>query len=168
MKNERDTFSVSFFIRRERIVNGNLPLYCFITLKGDKCKLNTKLQIPERYWDSSRGKPKGSSIEVRELIQKLDEIKSCIFQIYHDFKISGKAFTNLNIRNKFMGIADDLTTDPTDKYTLMMLFDYHQEISKNTYVKATLNHYLVSKRYFHEFLETEYNKSDIKLKDLTY
>ena len=168
MKNERDTFSVSFFIRRERIVNGYLPVYCYITLKGDKSKFNTKLHVPEKNWDSSSGKPKGSTIEVRELNQKLDEIKSCIFQIYHDFKISGKAFTNLNIRNKFMGIADELTTDPSDKYTLMMLFDYHQEISKNTYVKETLEHYMVSKRYFQEFLETEYKKSDIKINDLNY
>lgn len=168
MKKERDTFSVSFYIRRERSINGHVPVYCKVTLCGEKSIFNTKLIISERLWDTGSGKPKGSTFEVRELIQKLDEIKSCIFQIYHDFKISGKVFTSLNIRNKFMGIADELTTDPSDKYTLMMLFDYHQEISKNTYVKETLEHYMVSKRYFQEFLQTVYNRTDIKINELNY
>jgi integrase len=141
------------------MVNGQLPIYISVNLNKRRFKIASKLSVNPNGWDAQKGLPRGSTIDIKQLNMKLVEIKSKFFDCYHKLTISNSSFSIEDIKNLYFGVNDA-------EYTLMNLFDYHLETSVNTLCSGTISHYIVTQRYFKEFLVSTMNKTDISLTQL--
>jgi len=156
-----NTFSVLFFVRKDRIVDGKVPISLRITVNGKHVDIAIKQKTLLSNWDSLKGFGKGKTNEAKQINQYLEQIRAKIVGNYQELSLQKTPFTVEDVRNKFLGIKER-------EYTLMGLFDYHEEISKETLAHSTIKHYRVSKRYFKFFLEKRMNLSDIFLTQLNY
>jgi len=159
MKKVVNTFSVSFFVRKERVVKGETKIYVSLVLNKKRMKISSNLFVPISNWDSSKGYPRGTTFEIKQLMMKLDEIKNKYFDCYHKLLIENKSFTTEDIKNEFLGIKDA-------EQTLMKIFEYHTEITKNTLAESTKRHFRGTEKYFREFLSEALHISDIPLSRL--
>jgi len=154
-----NTFNVTYFARKDRMANGQMPIYISVILNKRRFKIASKLSVCPNNWDSQKGLPRGSNVEIKRLNMKLVEIKSKFFDCYHELTVSKTSFTIEDIKNQYFGFKDA-------EYTLMNLFDYHMNNCVHTLAAGTINHYIVTQKYFKEFLQKTMNKTDICLSQL--
>ena len=73
MKNEKSTFSVLFYLKKDKMKkNGLVPIHARITINGKQTQFNTKLEVLETNWKS--GRAIGKSMEIQRLNSMLDDI----------------------------------------------------------------------------------------------
>ena len=64
MKNEKSTFSVLFYLKKDKMKkNGLVPIHARITINGKQTQFNTKLEVLETNWKS--GRAVGKSMEIQ-------------------------------------------------------------------------------------------------------
>lgn len=152
-------YNVSFYLRLDRKQSNSAPIYVSISLNNKRLRFSTNHSINSNSWDTIKGLPKGNSLEIKQLIMKLEEIKSCLFNAYHELVLLKKPFTIEDVKNKFSGFT-------VEQQTLMGLFDYHFNVAQNTLAQSTIVHYNVTQRHFRNFIKKCYRKSDVFLTDL--
>lgn len=77
MKNEKSTFSVLFYLKKDKMKkNGLVPIHARITIDGKQTQFNTKLEVLETNWQS--GRAVGKTMEIQRLNSMLDDIKANI------------------------------------------------------------------------------------------
>ena len=55
MKNEKSTFSVLFYLKKDKMKkSGLVPIHAHITINGKQTQFNTKLEVLETNWKSGR------------------------------------------------------------------------------------------------------------------
>lgn len=83
MKNEKGTFSVLFYLKKDKMKkNGLVPIHARITINGKQTQFNTKLEVLETNWKS--GRAIGKSMEIQRLNSMLDDIKANIRSHFHN------------------------------------------------------------------------------------
>ena len=70
-----NTFNVTYFARKDRMANGQMPIYISVILNKRRFKIASKLSVCPNNWDSQKGLPRGSNVEIKRLNMKLVEIK---------------------------------------------------------------------------------------------
>ena len=83
MKNEKSTFSVLFYLKKDKMKkNGLVPIHARITIDGKQTQFNTKLEVLETNWQS--GRAVGKTMEIQRLNSMLDDIKANIRSHFHN------------------------------------------------------------------------------------
>jgi hypothetical protein len=63
----RSTFKVLFFLKRDKQkANGNVPLFCRITVDGKEIRFGMKKEVNPKFWDVKAGKATGRTLEATE------------------------------------------------------------------------------------------------------
>lgn len=153
------TFNVTFFVRKDRVVKGEMPIYISVNLNRQRLKIASKLSVNGNNWDSKKGIPKGNIISVKQLSMKLADIKSKFFDCFHKLTMSKISFTVEDVKNLYFGVDNA-------KHTLMGMFDYHQITFQNKIELSTLGKYTNTQNYVKGFLNDVMKKSDICMSDL--
>jgi integrase/recombinase XerD len=68
----RNTFSILFYLRRARIVNGRSPIFARITVNKQRVEISTKRNVEVSSLNSDRGRVRGTRDEIKELNTFLD------------------------------------------------------------------------------------------------
>ena len=98
----KSTFSILFYIKRNgQKANGKMPIMGRITVNGVAVQFSTKVEVKEDYWNVRAGKAIGRSIEVQEVNNLLDSIKSTMTKIYRDLHEKESNVTAERIKNIF-------------------------------------------------------------------
>ena len=160
----RSTFKVLFFLKRDKKkANGNMPVFCRITVDGKEARFGIKADVNPEYWDVSAGKAIGRTTEIVEINSLIDCTKAALFNTYHELKELESQVTAEKVKNTFLGIE-------TRHQTLLELFMRHnQDVEKLVGInksKATYQKYEVTRRHLADFIKKRYNVSDISLKDI--
>jgi len=160
MKN-RSTFSLIFWIYSSRSKNNKVPIYARITVDGNRANFSLKRRIPAENWEASRGMMKGKRQESKLVNKYLDQVRSNIYLAYEELLSEHKMITAQAIKNRYLG---------KDVFyrSLKDLFEYHNEISKQSLSSRTLKHYKVTQRYLYKFLSAKFSLNDYRLIDLNY
>ncbi|SHI74220.1 hypothetical protein SAMN04488096_10468 [Mesonia phycicola] len=157
MKN-RSTFSLIFWIYSSRSKNNKVPIYARITVDGNRANFSLKRRIPAENWEASRGMMKGTRQESKLVNKYLDQVRSNIYSAYEDLLSEHKMITAQAIKNRYLG-KDIFYRSLKD------LFEYHNEISKQSLSSRTLKHYKVTQRYLYKFLSAKFSLNDYRLID---
>ena len=59
------TFSTTFILRTAKTRDGLTPVYCRITVAGNRSEFSIKRSVPEKSWDA--GKVKGNNEDAKSL-----------------------------------------------------------------------------------------------------
>ena len=162
----RSTFRVLFFLKRDKQKsNGEIPLFCRITVDGQEVRFGMKRDINPKLWDINAGKATGRSEEALEVNTLIDKTKSAIFKIYREMQEREHCVTAEKVKNAFLGIDNR-------QHTLLSVFDEHNREKKSlvgkTLSESTYDKYRITRDHLAEFLKKDCNLSDIPLKEIDH
>lgn len=153
------TFSTTFILRTSKTKDGLTPVYCRITVAGNRSEFSIKRSVSEKSWDA--GKVKGNSEDARSLNGYLKQVEAKIFEHYRDLLADSKLVTADALKNAYLGIKPN-------QYSLLSLIDYHNTHLKDTIEWGTMKNYMTTQRYVKEFLKSRLKTSDLLLAHLSY
>jgi site-specific recombinase XerD len=161
----RSTFKVLFFLKRDKQkANGNIPLFCRITVDGKETRFGMKADVNPKFWDVNAGKAIGRTIEAAEINKLIDDTKAAIYKVYRELQEKENDVTAEKVRNIFLGVEKP--------QTLLELFDQHNKEYKllvgKCIVKSTYNKYRITRDHLAAFLKEWYSLSDISLKEINH
>ena len=163
---KRSTFRVLFFLKRDKEkANGNVPLFCRITVDGQEVRFGMKRDIHPKYWDVKSGKATGRSDEAAEINTLMDNTKSALIKVYRDLQERDNCVTAEKVKNTFLGNSDG-------HKMLLSFFDEVNQKKKalvgKTLSSLTYDRYCTVRSHVAEFLKKDCNLSDIALKDIDH
>ena len=162
----RSTFKVLFYLKRDKQkANGNVPLFCRITVDGKEVRFGMKKDINPDHWDVKAGKASGRTNEAVKINALIDNTKSAIYKVYRDLQERENNVTSEKIKNIFLGIT-------VRHQNLLEIFDEHNKEKKmligKTISKSTYDKYRITRNHLAEFLKKDYSLSDISLKEINH
>jgi site-specific recombinase XerD len=162
----KSTFSVLFYLKRNgQKANGNMPIMGRITVNGQAVQFAAKVEIKPEYWNVKAGKAIGRNVEVQEVNNVLESIKTTMTKIYRDLQEKESNASPERIKNIFFGVE-------IKNQMLLDLFRRHNEdIHKMIGISRSMvcyNKYDITYRRLASFLKEEYHVSDISLKEINH
>ncbi|MDR0509802.1 MAG: phage integrase SAM-like domain-containing protein, partial [Rikenellaceae bacterium] len=160
----RSTFKVLFFLKRDKQKsNGQIPLFCRITVDGKESRFSMKCDVNPKYWDVKTGKATGRTAEAVKINALADNTKAAICRIYRELQERDNYVTAEKIRNVFLGAE-------IKQQTLLTLFDRHNserklQIGVNI-CEVNYRYYTLTRRRLADFIHLWYNVSDIPVKEI--
>lgn len=164
MKHEKSTFSVLFYLKKDKAKkSGLVPLHARITVDGKMTQFNTKLEVNESCWQS--GKATGKSLEANRINTLLGEIRTCLHTYYHDLQLRDGYVTAERVKNAFLGKEEK-------KKTIISFFEQHneqcrQKVSNNLTTRATYTRYELTKNRLIDFMQGKYKVADMPIREIT-
>ena len=162
----KHTFRVLFFLKRDKQkANGNLPIFCRITVNKQEARFNLKVDVNPLLWDVKTGKAAGRSKEAIEINAVVDKTKSVLFNIYNNFLLNEENITAEKIKNHFLGDAI------TRHYLLEEFLRHNEDVEKLIGInksKATYQKYECARKHLTNFIKEKYNLSDISFKEINH
>lgn len=162
----RTTFNVQFFRKKNaEKKDGTAPVIARVTVNGQRVHFSTKQSIGAEQWSVEQNKAKGRTAKDRAFNSILDEIKTTLHTTYHELNRKEAVVTAEKVKNAFLGIGQE-------KLFLIELFDDCNKIlnkqiginkSKATYQKAE-----ICKKHLTNYIQAEYNLSDIDLREVNH
>ena len=162
----RSTFKVLFYLKRDKQkANGNVPLFCRITIDGKEVRFGMKKDIQPKYWDVKAGKASGRTSEAGEINALVENTKSAIYRVYRELQERDNNVTAEKVKNAFLGIN-------TPNQNLIELFDRHNE-EKKLLIDVSIGYdlydkYRTTRNHLAQFLKEWYSLSDISMKEIDH
>ena len=155
------TFSVVFFTRRSRSKDHKLMVFARITVNGKRSEISLKRQVPQREWDASKNRGRGTSYPIQVLNKYLDQEYGRILDCHKQLLDENKVITSQAVKSRYTG------EDNTQK-TLRELLAYHNTNMTTVLRSGTMKNYYTTEKYLHKFLSQKLKTNDIYLKQLNY
>src|SRR5690554_4780200 len=86
----QNRFGIRFIIRKNKMIDGMVPVYASVTVNGKRVEISMKHSIALENWNSQQGQGKGMSNEVVQLNQYLLQVKSRLVEYYRQLQLQGK------------------------------------------------------------------------------
>ena len=119
MKNEKSTFCVLFYLKKDKMKkNGLVPIHARITIDGKQTQFNTKLEVLETNWQS--GRAVGKTMEIQRLNSMLDDIKANIRSHFHNQLMRDSYVTPESVKNALLGKEEEALT-------IISFFEQHND-----------------------------------------
>ena len=155
----QNTFSISFFLKKDKAKNGNAPLFARITVNGDFRDLSTKRWVKISDWNQKQQKLLGKFPEDHTTRDKIRLISNEINLAYNQLQQEKKVLTAESVKSKADGTA-------IGAITLKYLLNYHNVDLAPLIEEGTLKNYFTTARYLEEFLINKRKKKDIYLDEV--
>ena len=163
---ERTTFSLLFYIRRDKLnKRGEAPVFLRLSINGERADASIKRFIEPHAWNSEKGKANEKCRGGKDLNLYLDAISANILQIQRDFELDKKEVSAQIILNRYLG------KDQSDRHTLMEVFHAHNKKCRAligiNFAPDTVLRYETCLRLTEEFMRNTYKKEDCYLDEVT-
>ena len=160
----KSTFSILFYLKKgsER-KDGRAMIMARITIDGKVAQFSTKQSVLPANWNVEAGKVKGK--DAGKINALLDDVRSSLNKIYHDQQRDNYYVTTETVKNEFLGHR-------IKQETVLALFKEHNENSRKqigiSITRPTYLKYEVTRRHLTNFILSEYNLSDMPLRDINH
>lgn len=162
--NSYSTFSLLFFIRKERKnTDGEAPIFLRITINGKRAEISIKRYIDPDKWDSKANKAKGNKSETKSLNLYLDTVKNKIHDHHRQMVDRNEIITAKKLKNRYLGLTE------TNKYILECFKDHNDEMFKlidKEYSHSTYVKYCTTYDHLKKYIKKEYKVDDLLLYEL--
>lgn len=153
MNNKKKTFSVLFWLRKGRRVENMAPLYCRVTITGQRYEIPTNLRINAKHWNAEAQRVIGRTTNDKEanlLIERMIEDIEEAVRIIHQ---KGYELSMENFRLNYQAKDNQYST-------LTSIFEYHRIIKSKNLSESTNRQYDLTLRHLLNFVHIKYNVSD--------
>ena len=101
----KKTFNILFYIRRDKAdSNGRVPIYCRITVNGERSELAIKRDVQVDRWIPNSQKVMGSNEESRSINAYINTVRIKINDHRNKLESSDKTVSAESIKNSYLGI----------------------------------------------------------------
>jgi len=161
---KNQTFTILFYVKRtKKKTNGEVPVYCKVTINSKSFEWSINKSIKESLWDSKRSVAKGSSLSAIDLNEEITMIRYDLSSNFRDLRNEVVEVTSESLKIRYKGL------DKKSR-SLLECFNEHNRDAKLTiginYSKSTYIKFLTAFKHLKDFLEFEYKMKDIQLSAL--
>ena len=161
---DKSTFSILFIMQKGKPnAQGNAPIFARITINYQMTHLATHYYLPPNRWLPKEGRTVGRTKEEKEINAYLDNLRGLIYSKYNEMFLAGEQVTARKLKCR-------LISKDEKAMTLLDLFDdYIKDHSKLVGVsktKKTCDRYILTRKRVEEFMQSEYNRTDIAVNDV--
>jgi len=161
----QQTFSILFWISKNRLKNGKAPLFARVTIDSKRTEISVQREVSLFEWDSKSQTVTGRSNEAKLLNFDFAFIKTKLLSCHSRLMARGGAGTVESLKNEYLGTIEK-------PRMLIEIFQQHNNDIKKLigkdYSKATWIKYNTTRKHITEFLKWKYNLTDISLKELNF
>ena len=157
----RNTFGISFFVKKYKAKNGLAPVYARITAKGRYLDVSLKRKVELTNWDERSGTTKGRKSEAHQLNQYLEQVRNRFYECREELEKERKLVTPEAVKSRYLG-------NDQQGQTLLELIEYHNTEMKSVLTWGTLKNYFTTQKYIEKFLKEKLKTSDVHLAELNY
>lgn len=161
----KQTFNVLFFIRKTKLKkSGDTPIMLRITIEGQLVEMQLKRDVKPGFWNQNKERCTGKDSASLEINRYLESVKLRLFEIHRKMEEEGKYISSMEIKRKFLGLDEE-------HKMLFQVFQEHndkcRELIGKDYAKVTISRFDTCLKYFQEMSQTQYQRKDIPLKEVT-
>lgn len=161
----RQTFNVLFFIRKTRALkSGENPIMLRISIAGQLSEIQLKRAVKPNLWNQNKERCTGKDAASLEINRYLESVKLRLFEIHRKMEEEGKLINPMEIKRKFLGLDEE-------HKMFFQVFQEHndkcRELIGKDYAKVTISRFDTCLKYFREMSQSQYQRKDIPLKDVT-
>jgi integrase/recombinase XerD len=161
-----DNFKILFIEGKNRKNKKNQsPLFCRLTLNGNRKQLSTGINIESEHWDSKNQVILKSHKSAILYNSELDKIKSKVSNIYMILRLQENPYSVEDIHDKYLGKElkkSEFVLSYYKQYLSKIKKLVGLEIKDNTY-----NKFVYVGNHLEAFLKWKYKKADYPLQDLS-
>ena len=161
----QQTFSILFWVNKNRLKNGKAPLSVRITVNGKRVELSAQREVSLLEWDARAQMVTGRTQEAKEINNHLAMLKARLLNCHGKLEVRGATVTAETLKNEFTGVVEK------PRLLLPIIQQHNDDIKKligKDYSKATWIKYNTTQKHITEFLKWKYKLSDIGLKELNF
>lgn len=161
----RQTFNVLFFIRKTRALkSGENPIMLRISIAGQLSEIQLKRAVKPNLWNQNKERCTGKDAASLEINRYIESVKLRLFEIHRKMEEEGKLINPMEIKRKFLGLDEE-------HKMFFQVFQEHndkcRELIGKDYAKVTISRFDTCLKYFQEMSQTQYQRKDIPLKEVT-
>jgi len=163
-----NTFNITFLDKKgKKNANLEVPIYCRITMNGERIELSTKRSINLKDWDKKRKRAKPKSKKLKELNQYIEQFRSRIFVHHQKLVALEEPFTLKELKKS-------IQTNGQAVYTLLdAVIEHNQEMERQIpkiYTYGTFKNYKTVKKHLLRYynLTGEDANASIKRMDISF
>lgn len=160
----RNTFKILFYVNKQRMKEGRIPVYARLTVNGKSTFVNCRVTLPPALWDSKANKAAGKSHEAQTVNRKLEHIRTQIERHYQRISDRDAYVTAERVKLAYLGMGEEYETllEAFDKFNR----DFKQHVGVDR-AQSTYRKYDNVRKRLAEFLADKLRRRDIPLKELT-
>ncbi len=157
-----NSFSILFFLKKDKANKGIAPLYVRITINKKFVDISLKRRLKLVSWDHKFQKVIGADKELKEVQEKVRQTRTEINSAYDTLRYNKEVLTADSIKTFLESGGEEEQT------TLLFLMNYHNTEVKKLLEPGTMKNYYSTERYVKEFLVKRKKRKDIYLSQLDY
>ncbi|WP_374951969.1 site-specific integrase [Mucilaginibacter sp.] len=157
-----NSFSILFFLKKDKASKGIAPLYVRITINKKFVDISLKRRLKLISWDHKFQKVIGADKELKEVQEKVRQTRTEINSAYDTLRYNKEVLTADSIKTFLESDGEEEQT------TLLFLMNYHNTEVKKLLEPGTMKNYYSTERYVKEFLVKRKKRTDIYLSQLDY
>jgi site-specific recombinase XerD len=162
----KTTFSLLFYLKRPKTYeDGPVPIYLRITVNGKRSETTSGRECLPANWNNKTGRLRGTKAETKSFNAYLDNLQSQVYEAHKDLTESGAAVTAETLKNKLLGKCDQT------KMLIAVFKEHNKKVAAlvgNEYAPGTLTRYETSLRHTQNFMQWQYQVSDIDIKSIDH
>ncbi|RZK43408.1 MAG: site-specific integrase [Pedobacter sp.] len=155
------TFSLSFFLKKDKESGGTAPLYAKITINGIPARISTKRRLAISDWHQKQQKITSHTDYNNSVREKIRTLTAEINHAYDEIRYAKQPLTAEAIKAKVEGTDEQ-------HHSLKDLLDYHNQELGKLLSEGTMKNYYTTERFLYEFLQAKRKKKDLILVQLDY
>ncbi|WP_345953027.1 site-specific integrase [Mucilaginibacter sp. PAMB04168] len=155
---------ILFFLYRSKAnCKDTMPVYCRLTLNGQRKQFSSGCYLKEIDWDVKGAVQKGASIEAKHCNNRLKTIRNKLMQAYDALLKSHDDFNASDLYDQYLG-------NKKNERTLLGIFDFHiaqiKTLVNKDYSIATLNKFTLIRSHVCAFIKEHHRLPDYPLPSL--
>lgn len=153
MTKKKQSFSILFWLRKGRESENMAPLYCRVTITGQRYEIPANIRISIQHWNAEAQRSIGRTPTDKEanlIIERMTEdVEEAIRKIHQ----KGYELSMENFRLNYQAKDNQYST-------LTSIFEYHSIIKSKNLSSSTNRQYKLTLRHLLNFIRVKYNVSD--------
>lgn len=162
----QSTFSILFWLSKNRIRNGKAQLFARITVEGKRAEIATHCEVSPLEWDSRAQMVVGKSQEAKEINNHLAIVKAKLLKCQSQLEVRNEALTSEKIKNEYVGKRPE-RKKITEAFQFW-LDRIQEEVNKKKKAQATYNKYDDTFNHIKNFIRQQYKVSDKYLDEVDF
>ena len=162
----RTQVNLLFYLKkRATYKNGPVIIYLRFTVEGQRAEVSTGKTCEPARWNVQAGRANGTKEDVRVLNMYLDTLQAKAQELHNIMTINDDDVTAETLKNRFIGKLEKART-------LVAVFEDHnarmRSLVGQEFEKSTLQRYETCLMHTKDFIQWQYNVSDIPVKKINF
>jgi len=155
-KQKKQTFCILFWLRKGRTQDEMAPLYCRVTIQGQRYEIPLNCRIKPKNWHTSAQRSIGRTSADREANRIIEDTAMKVEEAKQSLLAKGLAVNIDNFRLCYQAEENEYTT-------ISKLFDYHEIIDRKRLEEDSYRGYIVTRKHLLDYVRIKYHVADYNI-----